>query len=126
MEKLLVDDEDLLNMILQRIRHIADYGGNPTPPIAKPLRGDIGLCEIRTSLSRDELLRICYFVDRERKRMVLLNWFSKPDGGQHSNKYEGNAGRKTHKEVQEAIDIAVSLKAEYAEKLSHYELFPFT
>jgi hypothetical protein len=74
--------------------------------------------------TREELLRIYYFVDRKTERMVLLNCITKPDGHNFSSKYQGNAGKKLERELQESIALAVTLKAEYSSTNPAYEPFP--
>lgn len=122
----LLDDgeEDLLFRVLENIKHIASNGGHPQPPVAKPLRGHKDLCEIRTTFGREELLRVYYFVDRTDNKIVLLNAITKPDGDRFPSKYEGNAGKKLHKKLQESIDIAVGLQATYHSSKESYESFP--
>lgn len=123
----LLDQEshDMLTRIIQNIEHIASLGGHPQPPTAKPLRHvDNDLCEIRTQYGKDELLRIYYFVDQKTKRLVLLNCITKPDGRKFSSKYQGNAGKKIERDLQESVALAVKLKAEYTPTNPEYEPLP--
>ena len=119
------ENHDMLTRIIQNIEHIAGLGGHPQPPTAKPLRHvDDALCEIRTPYGREELLRIYYFVDRKTERMVLLNCITKPDGRNFSSKYQGNAGKKLERELQESIALAVTLKVGYSSTNPAYDPFP--
>lgn len=119
------ENHDMLTRIIQNIEHIAGLGGHPQPPAAKPLRHvDSELCEIRAPYGKEELLRIYYFVDRKTERLVLLNCISKPDGRNLPSKYQGNAGKKLERELQESVALAVRLKAEYSPTNLAYEPFP--
>ncbi len=123
----LLDQEkyDLLTRIIQNIEHIAGVGGHPQPPTAKPLKHvDNELCEIRTAYGRDELLRIYYFVDHKTERLILLNCITKPDGRDFPSKYQGTAGKRLQRELQESIAIAVKIKTEYSPTHPDYEPLP--
>jgi hypothetical protein len=116
-------DDTVLIRTLTDISHIANSGGVPRPPRAKLLRGigDNELCEIRTKYDRDNLLRIYYFVDKERSNLILLNAIIKPDGGQSSSHYEGGAGRRLRKDINNSVQLAIELKELYSASNNDYE-----
>lgn len=89
------EEEDEITNIILRIKHISDSGGTPSPPTAKPLKNVDGeLNEIRCKYKEDQVIRIYYFVDRDKKRMVLLNATIKPDGSKKASSYEGKSAKK--------------------------------
>ena len=99
-----------------KIYHIANIGGIPQPPYAKPLREvDGNLNEIRSTISQKEELRIYYFVDQARARMVLLNITIKP------SHYDGTKKKKVEKEIQKDIQEALKIKANYLTSQNDYE-----
>jgi hypothetical protein len=120
---LLNSDQDKLTHLLTIIRNIADRGGHPQPPNAKPL-GDIKeqlRGEIRLKLSTKNLLRIYYFVSLEDDAMILLNTIIKPDGRNLPARYEGNSGQRMKRAIDESIQLAISLKNDYPLTKNNYE-----
>ena len=108
--------QDELAPHIAKISHIADRGGHPQPPYAKPLREvDGGLNEICSKLNEKEHLRIYYFVKRETKRMILLNITIKP------TLYEGGTRKRVEKEIQESIEEALRIKEQYITSQNDYE-----
>lgn len=120
-----LDEEktDELSQLLAKVTHIAQHGGHPSPPIAKPLREVAGdLNEIRHKLDQNRLLRVYYFVDRENKRMILLNSTIKPDGSKLASHYTGKAGKKLQAEIEKDIQEALHIKQTYSLSSHSYEL----
>ena len=116
-------DEDR-KRVLDCIDNIRDNSHwNPTPPLAKPLSGqdDSNLNEFRISLNT-ELIRIHYFVDRERDSIVLLNYYIKPNGAKNKNAYIGKQWKKLQKYIQAHISIARDLQEKYLLNQDDYEL----
>lgn len=121
MARLLNEDKDVAR-VLDTISHVAEHGGHPSPPYALPLRNaDGNLNEIRCTLNQDELMRVYYFVDREEVKMVLMNATIKPNGITHPAKYQGKAGKKLSKEIQNDIQEAINIKAKYLTSPNDYE-----
>ncbi len=101
---------------MAKILHLAQHGGHPMPPHAKPLRHVDGeLNEICSKLNEKELLRIYYFVDREKQKMVLMNISIKPD------LYEGTLKKRVEKELQADIEEALHIKSKYSTSPNDYE-----
>ena len=121
-ELLAAKDEETLARITVKIRHVAGSGGHPQAPYSRRLQG-VDLCEIRSKYHHEELIRIYYYVDRTIGKMLLLNYIIKPDGSNNPNKYEGKAGKRIEKEIQESIDLAVQLQALYPPTHPVYEPF---
>ena len=109
LEKILLEPQnnrEILTRIIDVIDHISKQGGHPSPPQAKPLREVDGeLCEIRIKWNKNnELLRIYYFVDKEKNTMNLLNAIIKPE------KYEKKIQKKVEKMITGSIQLAIELK----------------
>ena len=120
---LLDSDTDKLTHLITIIKNIADIGGHPQPPNAKPLRGikEQLSGEIRLKLTADNLLRIYYFVSQEDDAMILLNFIIKPDGRNFPARYESNAGKRIQRAIEESIQLAISLKNDYHLTKNNYE-----
>lgn len=99
------------------------YNGNPTPPLAKPLSGqeESNMNEFRISLSK-VLVRIHYFVDREQNRIIILNYYTKPNGSKDKNAYNAKNLKKLQKYIQTQISIARTLQEWYFTNQDDYEL----
>jgi hypothetical protein len=124
LERLIAEEnEDTLARILTTIAHVANIGGHPQEPAARRLSG-MDMCEIRSKYRRGELIRIYYFVDKEKDRMLLLNSIVKPDGSSNPSHYEGNAGKRLTKELQKSITIALRLKDLFPPSSPHYDPLP--
>jgi len=118
--KIIADNEaNVLVTIMTRLSNIAQNGGHPKPPYAKTLTHTNGaMNEICCKRNNNELLRIYYFVDREKQKMVLLNTTIKPDGRKFASHYDG---KKIEKEIREDIQEALSLKEKYYLSQNDYE-----
>jgi len=124
LEELMAEaDEDTLAKILTTIDHVASVGGHPQEPTARRLSG-IDMCEIRSKYRRGELIRIYYFVDKDRNRMLLLNSIIKPDGSNNPSSYEGKAGKRLKKDLQQSIALALQLKELFPSLSPHYDSLP--
>jgi hypothetical protein len=123
LDDLLNSDHDKLAHLLTIIKNIADRGGHPQPPLAKPLNGvnDHLRGEIRLKLSAENLLRIYYFVSPEENAMILLNAIIKPDGHNLPARYQGNAGHRLKRELDESIQLAIRLKIDYHLSKNNYD-----
>lgn len=105
-----------LRSLYDIISHLVRIDGRPEPPYAKPLRDvDRELNEICSKLNEKELLRIYYFVDRDAKKMVLLNFTIKP------RLYEGKLKKRVEKEIHQDIAEALLLKSKYSISPHDYE-----
>ena len=121
---LALGDEETVAHIDERISYIASRNGHPQPPIAKPLRDvDDELCEIRTKYGKEDLLRVYYFVDKETDSLVLLNAIIKPDGYKKQSHYEGRAGRKLERDIEESIQLAMKFKTDYIISKHDYQKY---
>lgn len=116
-------DEDTLAKILTTISHVASVGGHPQEPTARRLSG-VDMCEIRSKYRRGELIRIYYFVDKDRNIMLLLNSIIKPDGSNNPSQYEGKAGKRLEKDLQQSIALALQLKESFPSSSPHYDSLP--
>ncbi len=117
------EDEDTLAKILTTIAHVARVGGHPQEPAARRLSG-VDMCEIRSKYRRGELIRIYYFVDKKSDKMLLLNSIIKPDGSHKPSRYEGNAGKRLEKDLQESIALALQLKELFPSSSPQYDSLP--
>ncbi|PCI25110.1 hypothetical protein COB57_02745 [Candidatus Peregrinibacteria bacterium] len=112
LNQLIDKDEKTLISILTTIRHISEQGGFPIPPHAKPLKEvNNEICEMRIKYDLNNLLRIYYFVNKEEKVMLLLNFIIKPDGRKFPADYEGKKGKKLLKEIGASVEYALELKS---------------
>lgn len=115
-------DIDRLARVMAILRHLAGQGGHPAPPYAKPLHSVAGgLSEIRCIYDKENLLRIYYFVDRENKRMVLMNAIIKPDGEKRASRYDGGGRKRLEREIQKSIQLALEFKTKYILSQDDYE-----
>ena len=123
LDDLLSSDPEELPYVYSIVKHIADSGGHPQPPHAKRLShiGDTNLCELRPNINRERLLRIYYFVSPEEGAMILLNAIIKPDGHDLPARYEGKSGHRLTRDINESIQLALSLKKEYPLSKNNYE-----
>ncbi len=117
------EDEDTLARILTTIAHAASIGGHPQEPTSRRLKG-VDMCEIRSKCRHGELIRIYYFTDKDSQRMFLLNYIIKPDGSNNPSLYEGNAGKRLERDLQQSIDLALRLKMSFPSFSTLYELLP--
>lgn len=122
-ELLSQNDESTLAQIFATIKHVAANGGHPQEPTSRRLRG-IDMCEIKSKYHHQELIRIYYFADKEAQKLLLLNYIIKPDGSNRQSSYQGNAGKKLDRKIEESIQLAVVLKTQYPSHHSAYELLP--
>lgn len=117
------EDEDTLAKILTTIDHVASVGGHPQEPTARRL-SSVDICEIRSKYRRGELIRIYYFVDKDRSMMFLLNSIVKPDGSNHPSRYEGNTGKRLNQDLQQSIALALQLKERFPPFSLRYDPLP--
>jgi len=117
------EDEDTLAKILTTIDHVASVGGHPQEPTARRLSG-VDMCEIRSKCRRGALIRIYYFVDKDRNMMLLLNSIMKPDGSNNPSQYEGKAGKRLEKDLQQSIALALHLKELFPSSSHQYDPLP--
>lgn len=119
------DDRDILAYNKEHITHIASLRGHPQPPTAKPLKGvGDGICELRLLYDVETLLRIYYFVDKEKDAMVLMNVIMKPDGCDKATHYEGSSKKKIDRQIKQSIELAKELKMDYLTSHYDYEEYP--
>ena len=100
-----------------------NFHWNPAPPLAKPLsgQGDSKLNEFRISLNI-QLIRIHYFIDKQKDIIVILNYYIKPNGTKDKNAYIGKAWKKLQKYIQTQISLARDLQEKYLLNQDDYEL----
>ncbi|PZM82209.1 hypothetical protein DLH72_04315 [Candidatus Gracilibacteria bacterium] len=102
-----------------------NHKGNPVPPFAKPLSG-LGedLFEFRISLG-NILLRINYFIDKDRDYLVILNAYQKANGKTEKNFYNKQNKKKFDKLLNSILKNALDMKKEYFlnHNLSKYEFY---
>lgn len=82
------------------------------------------MCEIRSKYHRNELTRIYYYVDKDKNKMFLLNYIIKPDGSNNPAKYESKEGKRIEREIQESIELAITLKEQYPSSHPDYVSIP--
>ena len=115
-----------LASIIAKISHIAGLNGHPAKPYASPIRNAHGkLNEIRCKYIEHNLIRIYYFVDRSKNKMVLLNTTIKPDGSNNAAKYEGNSKKIIDRKIENDIQLAITLKTQYPISLKNYDPLNF-
>lgn len=118
--------QKLLTELIGAVDLLKSRGGHPQPPMAKPLRDvDPALCEITRKYPGDQQLRVFYFVTDDKEKLILLNYFVKPDGRKRNNEYSGKRKSDIAKAQQDAILLAKKLKDSYLLDQSNYEQLNF-
>ena len=103
--------ERLLSDIDNKIEHIIQNHGNPTPPISSKLR-EYSYFEIRQRKNKNTLIRIFYFCHQE--RIVLLNALEKPDNYDKS---------KEKRKIEKQLKITQEYKDKFEINPTLYEKY---
>lgn len=100
--------------IINSIEYIVlNYKGNPVPPLAKPLSWLWeDLFEFRISLW-DTLLRINYFIDKDKDYLIILNAYEKANWKSKKNFYNKQNKKKFDKFLKSTLEKALDMKKEY-------------